>query len=315
MAQVGLIRLIGLRTGRREILGGFERPKTSRSPSVRHIEERQLRLYAPVGGLFHHIGPQTRCRFLALSGHATHPVKCRPSGNSGHQASAGRRHFIGDEALDFRLYFGYIFERILAHVKDLPRRHTGAWERGRCPRAELQTAPGQLRASTSQHYRLGREVLAGLGQVRAGNARTNCVGSAPGRGIDYRIGAPPRPRKHGLELGLWEEISPGPEPRWNADRCAHPAGCAAVPAARQVGQCVCRRSASFSFSWRGEASVADSEKAGTTPSFSERALSLRTFTWRAFAKLGRVCAARTGALICPAFAGQEQRVCAQPPAC
>ena len=36
-------------------------------------------------------------------------------------------------------------------------------ERVRCPRAVSQTAPGRFRASVSQHYRLGREVLAGLG--------------------------------------------------------------------------------------------------------------------------------------------------------
>ena len=77
-------------------------------------------------------------------------------------------------------------------------------ERGRCPRAELQTAPGQLWASASQHYGLGREVLAGLGQVRAGNTRTNCVRIFPLTG-DQGIGALPRPRKHGLELGLWDE--------------------------------------------------------------------------------------------------------------
>ena len=41
-------------------------------------------------------------------------------------------------------------------------------ERVRCPRTVSQTAPGRFRASASQHYRLGREVLAGLGQVEGG---------------------------------------------------------------------------------------------------------------------------------------------------
>jgi hypothetical protein len=113
-------------------------------------------------------------------------------------------------------------------VKDLPRRHIGVVERGRCPRAVLQTAPGQLWASTSWHYRPGREVLAGLGQVRAGNTRNNGVRIFPLTG-DQGIGALPRPRKHGLELGLRDDESLGSEPRWNADRCAHPEGCAAVP--------------------------------------------------------------------------------------
>jgi hypothetical protein len=155
------------------------------------------------------------------------------------------RHFIGDQTtLDFGHYFSYMIRANLAHVKDLPRRQAGAVERGRCPRAALQTAPGQLWASTSQHYRLGREVLAGRGQVRAGNTRNNCVRIFPLTG-DHGTGALPSPRKHGLELGLWDDESLRSEPRWNADRCAHPAGCAAVPAARHEDQCVCRRSASF----------------------------------------------------------------------
>ena len=33
---------------------------------------------------------------------------------------------------------------ILAHVKDVARRHTASWERGRYPRVDLQSAPGQL---------------------------------------------------------------------------------------------------------------------------------------------------------------------------
>ena len=78
-------------------------------------------------------------------------------------------------------------------------------------------------------------MLAGLGQVKAGNARTNCARFCPRNGDDYRNGANPRPRKHGLRLGLWDDESPGSEPWWNADRRAPPAGGAAVPAARQVG--------------------------------------------------------------------------------
>jgi hypothetical protein len=34
--------------------------------------------------------------------------------------------------------------RILAHLKDMARRHTASWERGRCPRAALQAALGRL---------------------------------------------------------------------------------------------------------------------------------------------------------------------------
>jgi hypothetical protein len=73
----------------------------------------------------------------------------------------------------------------------------------------------------------------GTGQGRVTPAQTASV--LPRQGDDYRIGAPPRPRKHGLELSLRDDDSLWREPRWNADRCAHAEGCAAVPAARQVG--------------------------------------------------------------------------------
>jgi hypothetical protein len=45
-------------------------------------------------------------------------------------------------SVDKRHPFGYI--NILAPLKDMPRRHTVSWERGRCPRAGLQPAPGRL---------------------------------------------------------------------------------------------------------------------------------------------------------------------------
>src|SRR3984885_2204594 len=146
--------------------------------------------------------------------------------------------------LDIRHYFSYNSLYISLSEGPAPEAHRRR-ERGRRPRAELQAAPGQLRASASWHYRPGREVLAGLGQVKAGNARTNCARFCPRNGDDYRIGANPRPRKHDLRLGLWDDESPGSEPWWNADRRAPPAGGAAVPAARPAGESVCRRSASL----------------------------------------------------------------------
>ena len=48
------------------------------------------------------------------------------------------RHF----SVDISLVFSYI--TILAPLKDMARRHTVSWERGRCPRAGLQPAPGRL---------------------------------------------------------------------------------------------------------------------------------------------------------------------------
>jgi hypothetical protein len=97
------------------------------------------------------------------------------------------------------------------------------------PRAVLQTAPGRLRASIFRHYRPECEVLAGRGQVTAGNARKNCVRCCPRNGDRHSAALIPSPRKHGLEQSLGEEISPWPEPRWDADRRAPPAGGAAVP--------------------------------------------------------------------------------------
>src|SRR3984957_11121524 len=97
--------------------------------------------------------------------------------------------------LDIRHYFSYNSLYISLSEGPAPEAHRRR-ERGRRPRAELQAAPGQLRASASWHYRPGREVLAGLGQVKAGNARTNCVGAAPGMGMTTDPALTPRPRKH-----------------------------------------------------------------------------------------------------------------------
>ena len=53
------------------------------------------------------------------------------------------------------------------------------------------------------------------------------------------------------ELKLGSGVrSPKPEPRWNADRCAPGAPGAAGPAGPANTRCVCRRSASESFSFR-----------------------------------------------------------------
>jgi hypothetical protein len=154
----------------------------------------------------------------------------------------------------------------------------GAVERGRCPRAELQTAPGQLRASASQHYRdWGARCSLDWDRSRAGNARINCVRCCPPEGGSLQIGAPPRPRKHGLKLGLREESSLRSEPRWNADRCAHPAGCAAVSAALHEEHCVCRRSASFLLCLAERASR--TAKSRHHPFFSS-AISFALQTWR-----------------------------------
>jgi len=59
-----------------------------------------------------------------------------------HHLGYDRSSLFTRRPLDIRPYSSYI--TILAHVKDMARRHTALWERGRCPRAELQSAPGRL---------------------------------------------------------------------------------------------------------------------------------------------------------------------------
>src|SRR5580704_12175133 len=90
----------------------------------------------------------------------------------------------------------------------------------------------------------------------------------------------PRPRKHGLELSVRDDDSLWREPRWNADRCAHPEGCAAVPAARQVGLASVVVPLPFSFvAWLRRGERSGQQKAGTTPSFSS-AISFALQSWR-----------------------------------
>jgi hypothetical protein len=75
--------------------------------------------------------------------------------------------------LDNRLYSSYV--TILAPLKDMARRHIASWERGRCPRAALQAAPGRLGHHVSRHYDRGGRCIPGLGQAKAGNARSDHV--------------------------------------------------------------------------------------------------------------------------------------------
>src|ERR1700688_2105117 len=67
------------------------------------------------------------------------------------------------------------YAAILAPMKDMARRHTASWERGRCPRAGLQPAPGRLGHHVSRHYDRGGRCIPGLGQAMAGNARADRV--------------------------------------------------------------------------------------------------------------------------------------------
>jgi hypothetical protein len=78
-------------------------------------------------------------------------------------------HFL----IDFSLFFSYL--TILAPLKDMARRHIASWERGRCPRAGLQPAPGRFGHHVSRHYDRGGRCIPGLGQAKAGNARADRV--------------------------------------------------------------------------------------------------------------------------------------------
>ena len=66
-----------------------------------------------------------------------------------------------------------------------------SWERGRCPRVGLQPAPGRLGYSVPRHDDRGGRCIPGLGQAKAGNARSDRV-----------------LRKPGLKLSLEDEILP-----------------------------------------------------------------------------------------------------------
>ena len=79
------------------------------------------------------------------------------------------RHF----SIDICLCAGY--QTFLAPMKDMARRHIASWERGRCPRAGLQPAPGRLGHHVSRHYDRGGRCIPGLGQAMAGNARSDHV--------------------------------------------------------------------------------------------------------------------------------------------
>ena len=80
---------------------------------------------------------------------------------------------FSETPLDIRPYYSY--DTILAPMKDMARRHTASWERGRCPRVGLQPAPGRLGHHVSRHYDRGGRCIPGLGQAKAGNARSDQV--------------------------------------------------------------------------------------------------------------------------------------------
>jgi len=188
---------------------------------------------------------------------------------------------------------------ILAHVKDLPRRQAGAVERGRCPRAVLQTAPGQLRASASQHYRdWGARCSLDWDRSRAGNTRTNCVRCCPRKGDRYRSALRHVPGSMAWSWALGRRSPLG------QNRGGTPIDVRIPMDARPRQQRGTRSTASvgvplpFSFvAWVGRNERSGQQKAGTTPSFSVARIFFALQSWRCLQKLGGICAARTASLI------------------
>jgi hypothetical protein len=119
---------------------------------------------------------------VGAAGYFRFGLRCAPSGLQ-------RVVTFYETSLDIHLQYSCI--TVLAPMKDVARRHTASWERGRCPRVGLQPAPGRLGHHVSRHYDRGGRCIPGLGQAKAGNARSDQV-----------------PYVDGLKLSLWDEILP-----------------------------------------------------------------------------------------------------------
>ena len=185
-------------------------------------------------------------------------------------------------------------------------RHT---ERVRCPRAVSQTSPGRLWASVAGTM-IGCEVLAGLGQAGADNARLAELPAVPAVACDpFEIPAfvtrMSSPRKPGLKLDGDVPTSPGRAAVERRQASVLRNQHAAVPAARQVGASVCRRSASLFFLVRS--SVRHCERSETIQSGVRAwiASSLRSSQWtrqNSHASAPRRCTDAS----CPAIAGADE---------
>ena len=139
--------------------------------------------------------------------------------------------------LDKRPRFRYKDQANLAHVRDAIARvllTAGASAVPAC--GPIQSAPGQLRASCWPALRPVREVLSldwdRRARVTPVEEREAC---APRLGRPYRAGRPAASQE------TWPEVAPAGreaqrlEPRWNADRRAHPSGCAPHRKMRRLG--------------------------------------------------------------------------------
>src|ERR1700733_10504025 len=134
------------------------------------------------------------------------------------------RHFF----LDIRPHYGYI--TILTPVKDMARRHTASWERGRCPRAGLQPAPGRL-----------------------GYQSPGITTGTGGASLDWERRRRVTPVQTASQEA-WPEAEPlgwnnslRREPRWNAGKRARSVERSPRRKMGRYGACVCRASASVVF--------------------------------------------------------------------
>jgi hypothetical protein len=145
---------------------------------------------------------------------------------------------------EFETRLCYMIRRI-SLVKDLRRRHAGGGSERAVPAGgvAIRSRAASGISVLALQTRLRGARWTGIGRGRVTPAQTASV-PPPEEG---RL----RQRRSAASQEAWPEVAPRDgilsraEPRWNADRRAHPEGCAAVPAARHEDQCVCRRSASF----------------------------------------------------------------------
>src|SRR5690242_7910474 len=100
------------------------------------------------------------------------------------------RQNMRHRAIDIRQRYWYIADRNLVRygrgLGGMPRPRG----RVRCPRADLQPAPGQYWASSLRHYDRNARCVAGLGKAGAGNARSKgCAKRVPAASQEAWLGA------------------------------------------------------------------------------------------------------------------------------
>ena len=111
----------------------------------------------------------------------------------------------------------------------MTRRHIASWERERCPRADLQSAPGRLGHHVSRHYDRGGRCIPGLEQAKA---------DPPVQTTSQEAWPEAEPLGWNNSLGESRGGTPSNERAFDGRREPH-------RKMRRWLPCVCRRSASF----------------------------------------------------------------------